>query len=149
MSRVDLNKSSKEELTKINKIGPVKAERIVLYRKRNGLFENIKELMNIKGFGKSIFSEIKDKIKVSNKVKIVFDPAEFGLENEDISEVHLVGEMNDWDPADKTYSLSRDKDSIWKGRFSLSKGTEYKFMYDSESWEEGKHIGNGEENLTV
>lgn len=149
MEKVDLNQSSKKELVKINKIGPVKAERIISFRKKNGPFKNIKELMQVKGFGGKIFSDIKSKLEVSKRVKIIFNPDEYDLVNEEINEVHLVGEMNDWNPADRSYSLSKTDNGSWVGWFYLEKGTEYKFMYNSESWEAGKHIGDGEENLTL
>jgi len=161
--KIDLNKSDKKQLTEVKGIGHKKAERIITYRKNHGPFSNKKELMKVKGFGQSIFAKIKGKIEVAKlkslstdiaaifepkKVKITFNPSEYNL-TEDIYEVHLVGEMNDWDPVDKSYALSKREGGVWEGVFSLNKGTEYKILYNSDSWDEGNDIGEYGENMVV
>ncbi|TDT68523.1 hypothetical protein EV215_1590 [Hypnocyclicus thermotrophus] len=65
----------------------------------------------------------------------IFDPADYDI-TDDISEVHLVGAFNGWDPADKTYTLTEQSDGTWTGTFadSVVGGKEYKFIYDATSW---------------
>ncbi len=165
MSKIDLNKSSKNELTQVKRIGPKKAERIINYRKNHGLFESKEELLEVKGFGQATFSLIEDEIEVSdidsgtdadkdkssesNKIYLTFDPEYYNLSKNDIYEVHLVGEMNDWNPADKTYALKKREDGIWEGSFLIEEGTEFKFLYNSDSWEEDKDIGDNGANIIV
>lgn len=60
------------------------------------------------------------------------------------NEVYLVGDMNNWDPTDMTYSLTRNNYCNWVGIFGLEKGTEYKIMYDSNDWDAEQHIGTYE-----
>lgn len=147
--KIDINKAAVSELTKLNGIGEQKARRIINYRKKNKCFNEKEELMNVKGIGRRVYLELKKDIKITDKVQIDFNPDQYNLG--DISEVHLVGDMNDWDPADKQYSLQKTKDGLWTGKFDLKPGTEYKFMYDSESWESGQDIGsdNGQNLIVV
>lgn len=149
MKEIDLNKSDKEKLTKVKGIGPKKAERIIAYRKNKGLFDSIDELLKIKGFGPNNISQIKVRTKVNKKVEIIFNPQDYNLKQEKINEVHLVGEMNDWSPTDKTYTLIKREDGTWKGNFLLNEGTEYKIMYDSNNWESGQYIGDGLNNFVI
>ena len=148
---VNINQAKKPEMKKIPGIGEVMAERIIKFRKENGNFSKPQDLLNVKGVGKSLFSRVKDKIEFSESdctKKVIFNPAEYGLE--DVQEVHLVGEMNDWNPADKTYSLKKRPDGIWEGNFNIDDGLEYKIMYDSDKWEDKQHIGDSwGENLVL
>lgn len=147
MDKLDINKAKLEELVKVKGIGPAKANRIITYRKQKGFFNNIKELTEVKGIGRKYLEKIKDYIKVEDSVKIEFNPADYGLG--DVAEVHLVGEMNGWNPADKSYALEKEEDNRWVGCFALDSGTEYKFMYDSINWEDDKHIGDNGLNIVV
>ncbi|MFW6268550.1 MAG: helix-hairpin-helix domain-containing protein [Bacillota bacterium] len=147
MKKVNINTADQKKLSEIKGIGRSKASNIVEYRKENGFFENVRELLEVKGIGEKLLALIKSKIRLKNGVKIVFDPDEYMLE--DLGEVHLVGEMNDWDPADRSYPLAKKDNGCWEGVFSLPAGTEYKIMYDSDNWEAGKHIGDGYENFVV
>ena len=52
------------ELTTLKGIGKSKAEAIINYRKQNGGFKSINELLNISGIGMWIFNQIKDSITV-------------------------------------------------------------------------------------
>lgn len=137
---INLNKASMKDLMKIKGIGKSKAKNIVEYRKKNGFLKEKEELKKVKGIGNSIFKKISDKIKIDNKTKVEFKPSNYNLDN--LSEVHLVGTMNNWDPSDKNYSLKEVKNDLWTGKFFLEDGDEYKIMYDSNSWEEDKYIGD-------
>ncbi len=62
--KININKASVEELTKLKKIGQKYAERIVAYREKNGPFKNPKDVMNVKGVGQKTFELNADIITV-------------------------------------------------------------------------------------
>ena len=49
---------------KIKGIGESKADSIIEYREKNGEFKDIEEIKQIKGIGESVYSKIKDYIKL-------------------------------------------------------------------------------------
>jgi competence protein ComEA len=49
---VDMNNADAKAFTALKGVGPKKAEAIILYRKSNGCFSNIDELVKVKGIGK-------------------------------------------------------------------------------------------------
>ncbi len=61
---VNINTDSPEELEKLDGIGEKTAERIINYRKQNGDFEVIEDIMRVSGIGKKKFEAIKDFICV-------------------------------------------------------------------------------------
>ena len=63
-SLINLNVAGVGELTTLKGIGKSKAEAIINYRKQNGGFKSINELLNISGIGDGIFNQIKDYITV-------------------------------------------------------------------------------------
>jgi competence protein ComEA len=62
--KININKASVEEISKLEKIGPSYAERIVQYRKEHGPFEKPEDLMKVKGIGPKTFELNKQKIAV-------------------------------------------------------------------------------------
>lgn len=48
---VNINSGSSEELQKIPGIGPAMSDRIIKFRKIHGVFNNIKDLIKVKGIG--------------------------------------------------------------------------------------------------
>lgn len=62
--RLDINTATAEELTGLNGIGEVLAERIVEYREEHGRFTAIEELTLISGIGNSVLEDNKDRICV-------------------------------------------------------------------------------------
>ena len=62
--KININKASVEEISKLEKIGPSYAERIVQYRKEHGPYEKPEDLMKVKGIGPKTFELNKDKIAV-------------------------------------------------------------------------------------
>ena len=48
---IDLNAAGETELTALPGIGPVLAERILDYRRENGPFQAVEELLNVSGIG--------------------------------------------------------------------------------------------------
>lgn len=65
---INLQTASKEELMSIKGIGDKKAEQILEYRKSNTI-NSVEDLKNIKGFGDSIISNIKNDIRVKKDTK--------------------------------------------------------------------------------
>ncbi|MBN1871646.1 MAG: helix-hairpin-helix domain-containing protein [Candidatus Omnitrophica bacterium] len=61
---VNLNTATATELTRLKGIGPALAQRIVTYRRENGLFGEIEEVKNVRGIGPDKFLDIKDHITV-------------------------------------------------------------------------------------
>ena len=58
---ININTASKEELTTLNGIGDVIAERIIEYRSSNS-FKNKEDIMSVKGIGSGTYDKIKDDI---------------------------------------------------------------------------------------
>ena len=61
---ININAASKEELTTLSGIGDAKAQAIIEYRKTNGNFKAIEDILNVNGIGDAIFTKIKDYITV-------------------------------------------------------------------------------------
>jgi len=67
--KIDINTASVVELQKLPRIGEKVAQRIVDFRKENGKFKKIEEIMKVKGIGEKIFGGIKDFITVGKPAK--------------------------------------------------------------------------------
>lgn len=61
---VDLNTATKEELDAVKFIGPVKAQAIIDYRKKNGPFKSVDDLKNVRGFGDKTVAKIRSELTV-------------------------------------------------------------------------------------
>jgi len=62
--KVNINAASLEELQKLPRIGPQIAQRILDYRKENGNFKKIEEILKVRGIGEKVFAQLKDLITV-------------------------------------------------------------------------------------
>lgn len=62
--QIDINKADKEELVKLNGIGPVLADRIIKYRRSFGPFKNTEEVRKVYGINASKFQKIKKYLRV-------------------------------------------------------------------------------------
>jgi competence protein ComEA len=62
--KINLNTATLEELMTLDRIGPKYAQRIIDYRDTYGPFENIEDIMKVKGIGSKTFEANKDKITV-------------------------------------------------------------------------------------
>lgn len=59
-----INRATAKEFESLDGIGPVLASRIVAYRKINGPFSAIEDLMKVPGIGQSKFDQFKSKLRV-------------------------------------------------------------------------------------
>lgn len=65
MATVNLNTATKDELDGVKGIGPVKAQSIIDYRKKNGSFKSVDELENVKGFGSKSVKKVRSELTVA------------------------------------------------------------------------------------
>ena len=59
-----INRASVKDFESLDGIGPVLANRIVAYRKINGPFTAIEDLLKVPGIGQSKFAQFKEKLRV-------------------------------------------------------------------------------------
>jgi competence protein ComEA len=57
---IDLNRADTEQLDTLPGVGPSTAKAILEYRKKNGSFQNVEDLMKVPGIKESRFNAIKD-----------------------------------------------------------------------------------------
>ena len=62
--KINLNTATLEELMTLDRIGPKYAQRIIDYRETHGAFEQIEDIMKVKGIGPKTFEANKDKITI-------------------------------------------------------------------------------------
>jgi competence protein ComEA len=62
--KINLNKATVQELSRLKGIGMKYAQRIVQYRDKNGPFKNVEDLLNVQGIGPKILEKNKDRIIV-------------------------------------------------------------------------------------
>ena len=65
MATVNLNTATKDDLDRVKGIGPVKAQSIIDYRKKNGAFKSVDELENVKGFGSKSVKKLRSELTVA------------------------------------------------------------------------------------
>ena len=63
-SKISINSATKEELLSLPSSGEAKANAIIEYRKKNGLFKKIEDIKNVKGIGNALYEKIKDYINI-------------------------------------------------------------------------------------
>jgi competence ComEA-like helix-hairpin-helix protein len=56
--KLNLNTATEDQLMLLPTVGPAKAERIVVWRKKNGGFRRIADLRRVKGFGFKTFKRL-------------------------------------------------------------------------------------------
>jgi competence protein ComEA len=62
--KININSAPADVLDKLPRIGPKVAQRIIDFRKLNGPFKKIEELMKVKGIGEKTFAKLKDLITI-------------------------------------------------------------------------------------
>jgi competence protein ComEA len=64
VGKVNINTATRTELMQIPKIGEKMAERIVEFRKANGPFTRVEEILNVKGMGEKTFLAMRHQLTV-------------------------------------------------------------------------------------
>jgi comEA protein len=64
--KININTATTEALQKLPQVGPKIAQRIIDFRKENGKFRRIEDIMNVKGIGEKSFLRLKDLITVED-----------------------------------------------------------------------------------
>ena len=62
---VNINSATQEMLEALDGIGPVKAQAIIEYRKKNGPFKRLDEIKNVDGIGDATFEKIRRDIALT------------------------------------------------------------------------------------
>jgi competence protein ComEA len=62
--KININSAPADVLDKLPRIGPKVAQRIIDFRKQNGPFKKVEELMKVKGIGEKTFAKLKDLITI-------------------------------------------------------------------------------------
>ncbi|HEY9575056.1 MAG TPA: helix-hairpin-helix domain-containing protein [Lachnospiraceae bacterium] len=62
--KININTAQKEELMQISGVGSQRADAILQYRKENGLFSSVEEIMQVEGIKEGMFEKIKEEISV-------------------------------------------------------------------------------------
>ena len=62
---ININTADKNELTKLPRIGPAIAQRIIDYRNLNGKFASKEDIQKVKGIGEKTFDKLKNLITVN------------------------------------------------------------------------------------
>lgn len=63
--KVNVNEASSEQLTLLPRVGPAIAERIVEFRKENGPFKTVDDLLLVRGIGEKTLGLMKPYVSVS------------------------------------------------------------------------------------
>lgn len=61
-SVISINTATKEQLQTLPGVGEAKAQSIIDYRNKNGLFTKIEDIKNVSGIGEALFEKIKNNI---------------------------------------------------------------------------------------
>jgi len=64
---ININTATQAQLESLPGVGAKAAQRVLEYRKQNGSFKKVEDLMNVKGFGEKTFLKLKPLLTVSEK----------------------------------------------------------------------------------
>ena len=63
--KININQASAKELVNLPRIGAKAADKIVEYRQAHGSFGKVEELMEVKGIGEKLFTQLKPYVTLS------------------------------------------------------------------------------------
>ena len=69
VAKIDINRASAEELTRLTGVGPSHAAAIIAFREKNGPFKEPEDLMQVPRIGQKTFEKNKDLIVVGKARK--------------------------------------------------------------------------------
>jgi competence protein ComEA len=72
---VDINRADAAQLATLNGVGPAKAEAIVAYREKNGPFQSVDQLAEVKGIGLKTVDKNRDMLRIGGASKAPAKPA--------------------------------------------------------------------------
>jgi competence protein ComEA len=67
---VNVNTASAEQLQLLPRIGPAVAQRVLDYRKENGKFSSLDDLMLVRGIGEATFAQLKPYVSLSGETTL-------------------------------------------------------------------------------
>lgn len=68
--QVNINQAGADELSLLPRVGPAIAERIVDFRKENGPFKTLEDLMLVRGIGEKTFDLLKPYLRLSGETTL-------------------------------------------------------------------------------
>lgn len=71
LAAVNINTASQAELESLDGIGPVKAQAIIDYRKKNGNFKTVDDLEKVDGIGPATLASVKKDVSISGATTAV------------------------------------------------------------------------------
>jgi competence protein ComEA len=70
IAAVNVNTATKEQLQSLDGVGPVKAQAIVDYRKKNGNFKSLEDVKKVDGIGDATYDKIKKDIALTGATTV-------------------------------------------------------------------------------
>jgi competence protein ComEA len=121
---VNINSASKEQLETLDGVGPVKAQAIIDYRKKNGPFKTVEDIKKVNGIGDATFNSIKKDLVLSGTTTGAGKPAETVKEKvEKVGDKIEKGAQKTADKIEKKAVDTKDavKDAAKKGEKKVDK----------------------------
>jgi competence protein ComEA len=70
LAAVNINSATREQLESLDGVGPVKAQAIIDYRKKNGPFKTLEDIKKVDGIGDATFSKIRGDLALSGTTTV-------------------------------------------------------------------------------
>ena len=68
---VNINTATQAELESLQGVGPVKAQAIIDYRKKNGGFKSVDDIKNVEGIGDATLEKLRKDLTITGQTSIV------------------------------------------------------------------------------
>jgi competence protein ComEA len=70
MAAVNINTATQAQLENLEGIGPVKAQAIIDYRKKNGGFKSVNDLEKVEGIGPATLQNVRKEVTITGKTTL-------------------------------------------------------------------------------